>query len=217
MYFTVWVVVYVIPACSFFMNVSMKRLLSAYFDKHIFLFFFYQNTSCFLRLYCQLDWQNWLSLYCSYLYQFLELNHHDCLDLLRDSLLIGFFKSTNSFKRQLSSRRNNVKLLSNESTLWTIFWIIENELAFIYHWSLDTVDLQRPDWICRSSFTTYRLISGKEISCLFTILRGNKQASSPIRLISLKVWSSSHDCIRKWRNEIHWGYHIRLLNLFHGQ
>ena len=172
MYFTVWVVVCVIPACSFFMNVSMKRLLSAYFDKHIFLFF-YQNTSCFLRLHCQLDWQDWLSLYCSYLYQFLELNHHDCLDLLRESLLIVFFKSTNSFKRQLSSRRNNLKLLSNESTLWTIFWIIENGLAFIYSWSLDTVDLQRPYWICRSSFTTFHLISGKEISCLFTILRGN--------------------------------------------
>ena len=88
-------------------------------------------------------------------------------------ILIAFFKSTNSFKRQLSSRRNNLKLLSNESTLWTIFWIIENGLAFIYRWSLDTVDLQRPDWICRSTFTTYHLISGKEISCLFTILRGN--------------------------------------------
>ena len=95
MYFTVWVVVCVIPACCFFfMNVSMKRLLPAYFDKkgknRLFLFF-HQHTSCLLRLHCQLDWQDWLSLYCSYLYQFSESSHQDCLGVLGNSILIVFF------------------------------------------------------------------------------------------------------------------------------
>ena len=78
-----------------------------------------------------------------------------------------FFTSTNYFRRQLSSRRNNLKLLSSEFSLWTIFYIIENRLAFIHRWSLDIVDLQRLDWIWCSSFTTFHLTSGKEISSLF--------------------------------------------------
>ena len=73
-----------------------------------------------------------------------------------------FFTSTNYFRRQLSSRRNNLKLLSSEFSLWTIFYIIENRLAFIH-----IVDLQRLDWIWCSSFTTFHLTSGKEISSLF--------------------------------------------------
>ena len=128
------------------------------------LFLFHQHTSCLLRLHCQLDWQDWLSLYCSYLYQFPELSHQDCLGVLGNSILIVFFffTSTNYFRRQLSSRRNNLKLLSSEFSLWTIFYIIENRLAFIH-----IVDLQRLDWIWCSSFTTFHLTSGKEISSLF--------------------------------------------------
>ena len=131
MYFTVWVVVCVIPACCFFLWMSQWKdfclhILTKKGKNRLFLFF-HQHTSCLLCLHCQLDWQDWLSLYCSYLYQFPESSHH----------------------------------------LWTIFYIIENRLAFIHRWSLDIVDLQRLDWIWCSSFTTFHLTSGKEISSLF--------------------------------------------------
>ena len=46
-------------------------------------------------------------------------------------------------RRQLSSRRNYLKLFSNESMLWSIFQIVENWLSFIHNWSIYVVDLHR--------------------------------------------------------------------------
>lgn len=63
-------------------------------------------------------------------------------------LNIIFFKSTNSLRTQLSSRRNNLKLFSYETPLWSFLQILKNRLAFIHKWFLDIDDLQRPDWIC---------------------------------------------------------------------
>ena len=61
-------------------------------------------------------------------------------------------------------RRNDLKLLSDETTLWSIFQGVKNRLAFIHKWFFNIEDLQRPDWICGSSLSTFPLTSGIEIS-----------------------------------------------------
>ena len=113
-----------------------------------------------------------------------------------------FFTSTNYFRRQLSSRRNNLKLLSSEFSLWTIFYTIENRLAFIHRRSLDIVDLQRLDWIWCSSFTTFHLTSGKEISSLF---KGETSSGSLVTHSvdlseDLKFISSLFQKVKEWNS-----------------
>ena len=143
-FFTVWLgsVWYQHVAFSL-MNVSIKRLLAAYFDKKkenkSIVSVFSSTYSLVTASWCSVGLARVTIFYCSYLYQFLELIHQDCLRLLRNSFFF-IFKSTNSFRRQLSSRWTNLKLFSNETTLWSIFQIVEYRLTLIHKWFFDIED-----------------------------------------------------------------------------
>ena len=207
MYFTVWVVVCVIPACCFFfIYVSMKRLLPAYFDKKgkksivsVFssTYFLFVASSLLVGLARLAIFILFVSLSVSWIESPGLLG---CIRKLNFNSF--FFTSTNYFRRQLSSRRNNLKLLSSEFSLWTIFYTIENRLAFIHRRSLDIVDLQRLDWIWCSSFTTFHLTSGKEISSLF---KGETSSGSLVTHSvdlseDLKFISSLFQKVKEWNS-----------------
>ena len=57
--------------------------------------------------------------------------------------------------------------ISDETTLWSILRIVENRLILIHKCSIDFEDFQRSHGICCSSFTSFQLINGKEISHSF--------------------------------------------------
>ena len=118
---------------------------------------------CFLINILILVTVSWWSVDCSYLHQFLELIPRIAWFYEETHFSLGVFKLINSFRRQLSSRRNNLKLFSDEITLWSIFQVIENRLILIHQCSIDIIDLQRPDWIYVSPLTTFQLGSSIEI------------------------------------------------------
>ena len=135
-----------------------------------------------------------ISFDCSYLHQFLELIPRIAWVYEETRFFLGVFKLINSFRRQLSSRRNNLKLFSDETTLWSIFQVIENRLILIHQCSIDIIDLQRPDWICGSPLTTFQLSSSTEIC---HVLWG--------------VDSLFHQANRPWKS--HWTLHFNHLIL----
>ena len=81
------------------------------------------------------------------------------------------FFSTNSFWRQLSSKKNWLELFSSESSLRAVLQIVENWFTFINHWSLDILNLHWPYWISRSSLTTIQPARGIEISHILWMKR----------------------------------------------
>ena len=109
------------------MNVSTKRLLPTYFDKKWIVSVF--SSTYFL-----------FGVICIGKIDDLVLLISLSVSLTVSPRLLGtieklicnsfFFKSTDSFRRQLSSRRNNLKLFFNECTLWTIFLDNREQASF---------------------------------------------------------------------------------------
>ena len=134
----------VIPACCFFFDECLNKETpgSIFWQKKenkSIVSVFSSTYSLVTASWCSVGLARVTIFYCSYLSQFLELIHQDCLRLLRNSFFF-IFKSTNSFRRQLSSRWTNLKLFSNETTLWSIFQIVEYRLTLIHKWFFDIED-----------------------------------------------------------------------------
>ena len=62
-----------------------------------------------------------------------------------------------SHGRQLSIRRHNQQLFTNEAAHGPVRQIIDNRLIWFCHIFDNLVDFQRPDWICRSFGSTLKL------------------------------------------------------------
>lgn len=99
--FELWFVWYPHVAFSL-MNVLIKRLLFAYFDKKvnklIVSVFSSTLTSGLLHLHCELDQKDWQSFDCSYLYHL--FHHQDCLGLLRKLIFLLVFFKINEFLKE---------------------------------------------------------------------------------------------------------------------
>ena len=128
MYITVWVVVCVIPACCFFYECLNEKTSSYIFWQKMDCFCFFINI---LLVRCHLHWQDWRFSIVHIFISFLNCVTKIAWDYWETHfVIVFFFKSTDSFRRQLSSRRNNLKLFFNECTLWTIFLDNREQASF---------------------------------------------------------------------------------------
>ena len=160
-YFIVWVVVCVIPACCFFLDECLNEETSGgIFGKKksewIDCFCFFIN----ILLVCCVFVVSWIGkiadlfivrVFLSFLNWFTRI-----AQVYWETNFNGFFFQINEFFHESTKFQDEQsKPLLNESTLWTIFQIVENRLSFIHSWVLDSIDLQRPDWICGSALSTF--------------------------------------------------------------
>ena len=135
----------VIPACCFFFDECLnKETPGSIFwqkkeNKSIVSFFFIN----ILLGHCVLVF-SWISksddllLFISLPVSWIDSS--GLLEAIKKLIFFFIFKSTNSFRRQLSSRWTNLKFFSNETTLWSIFQIVEYRLTLIHKWFFDIED-----------------------------------------------------------------------------
>ena len=104
--------------CFFFDECLHEKLLFVYFDKkenESIVSVFHQPTSCLLRLHCQLDWQDWRSFCCSYLYQ--SFNWFIRIAWVYWETHFNIFFQINEFlQRNTQFQRNKLKLWSSSPT-----------------------------------------------------------------------------------------------------
>ena len=174
-YFIVWVVVCVIPACCFFLDECLNEETSggifgkkkvnesivSVFSSTYFLFAASSLSvgSARLRIFL--------------LFMSFSVSWIDSPGLLRSIkklISMVFFQINEFFHESTKFQDEQSKPLLNEYTLWTIFQIVENWLSFIHSWVLDTIDLQRPDWICGSALSTFQFTRGVQ----YLLLQANR-------------------------------------------
>ena len=175
-YFIVWVVVCVIPACCFFLDEFLNEETSrGIFGKKksewIDCFCFFIN----ILLVCCVSVVSWIGkiadlfivhVFLSFLNWFIRI-----AQVYWETNFNGFFFQINEFFYESTKFQDEQsKPLLNEYTLWTIFQIVENWLSFIHSWVLDTIDLQKPDWICGSALSTFQFTRGVE----YLLLQANR-------------------------------------------
>ena len=175
-YFIVWVVVCVIPACCFFLDECLNEETSGgIFGKKksewIDCFCFFIN----ILLVCCVFVVSWIGkiadlfivhVFLSFLNWFTRI-----AQVYWETNFNGFFFQINEFFHESTKFQDEQsKPLLNEYTLWTIFQIVENWLSFIHSWVLDTIDLQKPDWICGSALSTFQFTRGVE----YLLLQANR-------------------------------------------
>ena len=216
-YFTVWLgsVWYQHVAFSL-MNVSIKRLLAAYFDKKkenkSIVSVFSSTYSLVTASWCLVGWARVTIFYCSYLYHFVELIHQDCLRLLRNSFF--FYFQINEFLQEATQ----FQVEQSEALLWRNHALVHlsdsrvqahlNSQVIFRYWRPHG----RPHGICGSPLATFQLTSDIKISHILWVVRLSNTVSQ--KTVRRDSFPSGQPVLKKSLNSLRQPTCLHCINRF---